>query len=504
VRNPLLVLRADLRVNTANEAFYKTFKTSPDQTEGWLIYDLEDRHWDIPKLRTLLEDILPRNSYFNDFEVTFDFPRVGRGTILLNARRLLQGADKLPLILLAIENVTERQRADINTARLAAIVNSSDDAIIGKDLKGVITSWNKSAERLFGYTAHEAIGQPVVMLIPPDRLDEEVEILARLKRGERVDHFETLRVRKDGSRLNISLTVSPIMDTTGQVVGASKIARDITGRMQMEAALRQAQTQLADRANQLEKTVAERTVELTAANTQLEAFVYSIAHDLRAPLRAMEGFAVMLVQEVGLTLSETGKDYANRIKRAARFMDSLLMDLLTFSGTAHQRIELASVNLETVVQTTLVRLETEIQEKNARVENSGPWPAVLAHESTLGQVLFNLMSNALKFVAPGVAPVLRVRVDEWAAVAPLPPGSEDKHLSGSWVRVWVEDNGIGIAPEHQGQIFRLFTRLDGNQYPGTGLGLSIVQKAVERMGGRVGVESTPGQGSRFWFELRKA
>jgi two-component system, chemotaxis family, CheB/CheR fusion protein len=231
-RDPLVVLRPDLRVNTANEAFYKTFKTTPDQTEGRLIYDLGDQQWNIPKLRTLLEDILPRNGFFDDVEVTHNFPQIGRRTMLLNARRLKLEDGAPQMILLAIEDLTEWQRA--------AIVNFSDDAIIGKDLDGIITSWNKGAERLFGYTAQETIGQPITILVPPDRQDEEPEILGRLKRGESVDHFETVRVSKDGSLLELSLTISPIKDATGQVIGASKIARDITKRRRAEEELRRA------------------------------------------------------------------------------------------------------------------------------------------------------------------------------------------------------------------------------------------------------------------------
>jgi two-component system, chemotaxis family, CheB/CheR fusion protein len=243
-RDPLIVLRADLRVNTANEAFYKTFKTTPDQTQGRLIYDLGDQQWNIPKLRMLLEDILPRKSFFDDLEVTHDFRQIGRRTMMLNARRLELDDGAPQMILLAIEDVTERQHADVITASLAAIVNSSDDAIIGKDLDGVITSWNKGAERLFGYTAQEAIGQPITMLIPPDRQQEEPEILARLKRGESVNHFETVRLRKNRSPLEISLTISPIKDATGRAIGASKIARDITKRKEAEEELRRAHTEL--------------------------------------------------------------------------------------------------------------------------------------------------------------------------------------------------------------------------------------------------------------------
>ena len=388
-------------------------------------------------------------------------------------------------------DITERKQADESRARLAAIVSSSEDAIISKDLNGIITSWNLGAERLFGYTPQETVGQPVTMLIPPDHLDEERSILERIRSGQAFDHFETVRCRKDGALLDISLTVSPIRNDRGEVVGASKIARDISHRKRNEEALRQAQTLLADRAGQLEQAVAERTVELSATNKQLEAFAYSVAHDLRAPVRSMEGFSAMLLEEAGASLSEAGQDFAKRINRAAQFMDSLLMDLLTFSSTAQQRVELAPVKLETVVKSVLSRLEKDIQETNARVETSGPWPTVLAHEPTLGQVLFNLVNNALKFVAPETRPVVQVRAEE------VPSGEEGR------VRVWVEDEGIGIAPEHQEQVFRLFARLHGEQYPGTGVGLAIVQKGIERMGGRVGVESAPGQGSRFWFELRR-
>ncbi len=268
----------------------------------------------------------------------------------------------------------------------------------------------------------------------------------------------------------------------------ARLQAEISEHERTEESLQLAQTQLSDRAGQLEGLVAERTAELTATNQQLEALIYSIAHDLRAPLRAMEGFSTMLVEEAGAALNATGKDYADRINKSAQFMDALLSDLLVFSRISRQRVELTSVNLKTVVESVLSRLQKSIQEKNARVKSAGPWPAVLAHEPTLDQVLFDLTSNALKFVATGVPPVVQLRAEARA----------------EFIRVWVEDNGLGITPDHQDQIFRLFTRLEGDKYAGTGIGLAIVQKGIERMGGRVGVESAPGQGSRFWFELRKA
>jgi signal transduction histidine kinase len=265
------------------------------------------------------------------------------------------------------------------------------------------------------------------------------------------------------------------------------LKEEIIERKRIEEALHRAQEELAKRAGELEQLVGERTAELTSTNQQLEAFAYSVAHDLRAPLRAMQGFSMMLLAEEGTILNEVGKDYCRRISRAAQFMDSLLCDLLAFSRISQGNVEMSSVDLQSVVESVVANLQASIKENGARVECIGPWPTVLAHRATLTQVLMNLASNALKFVA-GKPPLVRLRTEE----------------AGQFVRIWIEDNGIGIEPAYQDKIFRLFTRLNGEKYPGTGIGLAIVQKGVERMGGRAGMESALNQGSRFWFELRLA
>jgi len=183
----------------------------------------------------------------------------------------------------------ERGRADDMRLRLAAIVESTDDAVIGKDLDGIITSWNGGAERLFGCSATEAVGRPGSILIPPDRLDEEPGILERLRRGERIEHYETVRRRMDGTLLDVSLTVSPIKDSHGKIVGVSKIARDITARKKAEETLRQSEARLVEANEELEMKVQQRTAKLRESIAELEAFSYSLSHDTRAPLRAMEG-----------------------------------------------------------------------------------------------------------------------------------------------------------------------------------------------------------------------
>ena len=247
LREPFLVLDRTLRVVSANRAFYATFEVNRDETEGRRIYELGNGQWDIPRLRHLLEDILPQNTNFEGFEVTHAFDTVGKKTMLLNARRIRKPGSHTDLILLAIEDITDRKAAAHTWAHLAAIVTSSDDAIISKDLNGVITSWNRGAQSLFGYSAEEAVGKPVTMLIPDDHLEEEPEILARIKRGEAVEHYETVRRRKDGSRVDISLTISPIRDGKGTIAGASKIARDISERVALQKRLAAQAEQIAER-----------------------------------------------------------------------------------------------------------------------------------------------------------------------------------------------------------------------------------------------------------------
>lgn len=238
---PLLVLDPDLKVVSANEAFYLKFKVNESKTEGLRIFDLGNGQWNIPELRDLLERVLPKQAWFESFEVTHEFENIGPRSMLLSGRRMevLEGGPER--IIMVLEDITDRKRAEDVMARLAAIVSSSDDAIVSKDLNSIITSWNRGAENIFGYTADEIIGKPITILMPSDRVDEEKKILTRIRKGESIDHYETVRQRKDGTLIDISLTVSPIYDAEGAIIGASKVARDITARKQSELQLRESE-----------------------------------------------------------------------------------------------------------------------------------------------------------------------------------------------------------------------------------------------------------------------
>jgi PAS domain S-box-containing protein len=237
VREPLLVLDADLKIISANRNFYRTFKVIPGETIGSFIYDLGNKQWDIPKLRELLEEVLPEKEAFDDFEVAHNFQNIGHKIMLLNARQIYRKDINTKIILLAIEDITERRKFEEAHNNLAAIVESADDAIIGKDLEGIIVSWNRGAEIAYGYNAKEVIGKSISLLMPPGHPKEYKELLTKRSSGELIKNYETQRMRKDGKIVDVSLTISPVKDTSGEITGDSIIVRDITERKRLESLL---------------------------------------------------------------------------------------------------------------------------------------------------------------------------------------------------------------------------------------------------------------------------
>ena len=385
-------------------------------------------------------------------------------------------------------DISERNRDDALKLHFAAIVQSSDDAILSKDLNGIIKSWNAGAQRIFGYTADEVIGKSVTILIPEGHQNEEPEILSRLRRGEKIDNYETVRQRKDGTLLNISLTVSPIKDRSGKVIGASKIARDITEQKRTQAAVQEARHALQVLNQELDQRVRERTNLLNNAVAQMEEFSYSVSHDLRSPARAMRAYASAVLEEQADVLSKASIEYLQRIIRSSERMDKLILDLLTFSRIAQAPIELGTVEPEQIIR-DIIQQYPDMQPPRAEIVVRSPLLKVTAHDASFMQAVSNLLSNAVKFVSPGTVPHIEI-------------SSERR---GEMIRIKITDNGIGIAPEFHSRLFGMFERIDNNKrYPGTGIGLAIVRKAAERMHGTVGLESQGTKGTTFWIELPAA
>jgi PAS domain S-box-containing protein len=362
------------------------------------------------------------------------------------------------------------------------VVGVKDFAVIVLSPDGRVSLWNEGATRLLGYDTKDIMGQSARILFTPEdqaggRPEKELAEAAEVGRAS----DECWMLRKNGSRFWAEGVTNGVRSPTGVHEGFVKILRDNTIRKGLEDELRRLNTSLDER-------VRQRTEELEDALKEMSAFSYSIAHDLLAPLRAMSGFAHLLAEEFPQEPGSTGKEYTDRITAGAAQMQAMISDLLEYSRLSRTEVLCSVLDPAEIAQGVIDRLAPEIRERNAQVTVVRPLPLVLAHDVTLTQVFNNLVSNAIKFVAPGVAPQVRVGGEE------TPDG----------VRLWVEDNGIGIAPEHQERIFGIFERLNSaGDYPGTGIGLAIVKRAVERMRGKTGVVSRPGGGSRFWIQLRR-
>ena len=391
-------------------------------------------------------------------------------------------------VILVFRDVSGIRAVDKIRAKLAAIVEGSEDAIIGKDLDGTITSWNRGAETVFGYLQQEAVGRPITMLIPPERLGEEADILARIRRGERVQHFETVRINKSHKLVPVSLSISPIYDTEGHVIGASKIARDITAQKKAEHDLKEAHLEVKRHAEQLEAEVSARTQELKSSLDELEVFSSGLSHDLKSPLRAIDGFTEALREDFANNWPPEAQEMLQRISDTCSRLDRFVDNVLSYARMRSSGVTLESVDLGLLV-TRVMAEYPHAKQAHAEVRIQEPLLPVLAHEGLLTQGVSNLVSNAVKYVAPGVRPSIKIWTEQ----------------RGSHVRIWVEDNGIGISPAEKEQVFGLFTRLaDSAGYEGSGVGLAVVKRAVLRMNGTVGVESEKGKGSRFWIELPAA
>jgi len=536
----------------------------------------------------------------------------------------------------SVHDITERKQAQENQTKLAAIIESSDDAIMSKTLQGIITSWNPSAERLFGYTADEIIGSPMMRLIPPDRADEELHILAQLQSGKRVDHIETVRVTKDGQHVHVSATISPIKDEAGKIVGASIIVRDISERLKnqsLEAAnleltisqgelrnlfeslpglflvlnpdltivtaseaylgatmtqreeiagrgifevfpdnpddlnasgvsnlhlslsrvlqnkvadtmtiqrydvrrpdgvfeerywspinspmfgadqkikyiihrvedvtdfVRQRQNpvgnevELRARLEQMEAEIfqsAERVraanLQLSAANKELEAFSYSVSHDLRSPLRGVVSFSRIVLEDYGPKLDEEGRRLLNVVCSEAKRMGQLIDDLLAFSRMGRREMNTIDFNMAALAKNVFANLDEATRErvKHFKVKKL---PPTHGDHAMIQQVLFNLIANAAKFSSQEPEPSIEV-------------GAKSKDGFNTY---YVKDNGVGFDPRYSSKLFGVFQRLHSEEeFEGTGVGLALVQRIIHRHGGKVWAEGKPNAGATFYFSL---
>jgi PAS domain S-box-containing protein len=342
-------------------------------------------------------------------------------------------------------------------------------AIAGFD--GYFKQLNPTWHKVLGFPEEELKARPLLEFVHKEDYAATKREISRLSLGSTTEYFENRYHCSDGTFRWIGWTAAPFPAERLVYI----FARDITAQKQAEVEIQHLNQQL----NQ-------RVSDLVEVNKELEAFNYSISHDLRGPLRSMQGFASALLEECESQLGEIGREYALRIVNSGRYMDTLLRDLLAYSRLTAAELTLAPVELNTLLADVIEQFQNEIQEKSAVIQIDPSLDCVLGHASTLRHIFANLIGNALKFIEGNTRPRVHIFTESGA----------------DSVRIWVEDNGIGIAAEHQSRIFGLFERLhSGPGYSGTGVGLAIVRKGAERMGGRAGVDSKVGKGSRFWIEL---
>jgi PAS domain S-box-containing protein len=403
------------------------------------------------------------------------------GTQVVVASRwaLQSGAQGNPLAILETNNdITASKRAAEAQLRLGAIVASSDDAIISKTLGGIITSWNAGAQRIFGYAAEEACGQPINILIPPDRQYEESDIIERIRRAESVRHFETVRIRKDGGQVHVSLAISPIKDAAGQIIGASKIARDITERKLAEAE----HARLGERLREAEKMEA------------IGRLAGGIAHDFNNVLGGILAYGEMLFEEA--PADSARRRHAHNVLTAATRGRALIQQILAYSRS--QRGKSTPTDVCRAVAETLELVQGSLP-ANILLEASAPnLPLVVIGDATqLHQVVMNLCSNAIQAMSAGGT--LRAAL-ETAARSAEEALSHGTLRSGRYVRLTVEDSGCGMDEATLARIFEPFFTTK-NVGRGTGLGLALVYAIVTDLGGAIDVKSTPNQGSTFAIYL---
>jgi PAS domain S-box-containing protein len=512
-----------------------------------------------------------------------------------------------------LRDTTERKQAEATSRLLSSIVESSDDAIVSKDPEGVVLSWNKGAERMYGYSSDEMVGQLTSRLLPPDHPDEFPEIMEYLNLGEKIEHLETERVRKDGERIFVSLSVSLIKDSADKIVGASVIARDITERKRAEKALqlseeryralvlvtsqivwttnpagevedmpmwraftgqsvdevrgwrwiealhpedrertadiwsrsvrnrsfydteyrmrrhdgeyrwmavhgvpvleekgmirewvgtcaditerKQAEEVIRTLNQDLERRVVERTAQWEATNKELEAFAYSVSHDLRAPLRAIDGFSRILLEEHASQLPEEAHHYLDVVRSNAVQMGNLIDDLLAFSRLSRQPLSKRAVDLDDIVRQALSQLAVEREGRQVEVA-IGQLPPSEADPALLKQVFVNLLSNALKYTKP--------RNPARIEVGALIDGEPESVLADATV-YYVRDNGVGFDMRYGEKLFGVFQRLHrAEEFEGTGVGLATVHRIISRHGGRIWADAAVDRGATFYFTLAGA
>jgi PAS domain S-box-containing protein len=483
VREPLISLDQDLRVVTVSRSFYDFFKVKPEDTVGQFIYDLGNKQWDIPQLRELLETILPQRTTFDNYEVEHEFATIGRRTMLLNARQIERGRGRERIILLAIEDITERKeveagleatRKELVVIKKAAdeasefaesVINTVREPLISLDQDLRVVTVSRSFYDFFKVRPEETVGQLIYDLgnkqwdIP--KLRELLETI--LPQRTTFDNYEVEHDFADVGRRTMLLNARQIEQGLGKERIILLAIEDITERKAIETGLEE-------------------------TRKELEAFAYSVSHDLRAPLRGIDGWSLALLEDYKDKLGARGREYIDLVRSETQIMGRLIDDLLTFSRQSRAEMNQQRLDMTAMAQAIISRL----QQQNPALEAEfviQPGLTALGDTGLIEIALKNLLDNAAKFSNGGSHAIIEF-------------GQADQEDGKAF---FVRDNGVGFDMAYSNKLFGVFQRLHkSSDFPGTGIGLASVQRIVSRHGGRVWAEAKVDEGATFYFTLKEA
>ena len=362
-----------------------------------------------------------------------------------------------------------------NEQKYHNLFDNAIDAIITIDLQDSVTSWNRGAEKLFGWTRHEVLGKKLPeLIIPPDLKNERDRIIPDALAGKEITGIETCRIRKDGSRVDVSLTFSPIKDANQNVIGLSGIIRDITERKQIE-----------EKIKKLNEELRQKVIETQSVNKELEAFSYSVSHDLRAPLRSIDGFSQALLEDYAEKLDLQGKDYLQRVRAASQRMAQLIDDMLMLSRVTRHEMKRSEVDLSALANTISAELAKTQPQRHVDFIIA-PGLVVNGDVELLRAMLENLLGNAWKFTSKHQSARIEFGVTQ----------HDGKPV------YFVKDDGVGFEMTYADKLFQAFQRLHSSaEFPGTGIGLATVKRIIHMHGGSIRAESETGKGATFYFDL---